>query len=182
MSDWLLVEVNRLKPWAEAISTACGEHDPRFPDLGQEDPYIMAGILLRESAAGYTGAYYPRGSLVGYGDNGNAVTPWQFDLRDQGNKAWFATDPASKTMIGQARRAVMYLREGRMMLRWAVPEVSLTQAAICAYNADVRKVLRATLAGDPDIPTTGRDYGKWVLGKARALRMVAPDLFVVNVA
>jgi hypothetical protein len=182
MSNWLDLEVQRIRIWAQAISTAVAEGDPRFQDLPPEDPYILAGILLRESGAGFASGYTPRGSLNGYGDGGHAVTPWQFDLRDRDNNTWFATSPDAKTMLGQARRAVMYLREGRMMLRWGVPEVALTQAAICAYNADPRKVLRATVRGDPDFPTTGRDYGKWVLSKARALRVVAPDLFAVSVA
>lgn len=172
----LSVEIDRLAPWVPAILLASKETDVRFPVAGAEHPFILAGMLLRESGAGYGADYVPVGSLEGWGDNHHAFSPWQFDIRDRDNLAWIAT-PEAKTREGQVRRAVYYLREGRAMLAWALSGDMLARATVAAYNGDARKVLRAALRGNPDLQTTGGDYSKWVFDKAAALYQAKPDLF-----
>jgi hypothetical protein len=175
-TDVLQMQINRLRPWVPAIRGACVP-DPAFPSGANPDPFTVAALLLRESGAGWGSGYWPAGDITGTGDGGNAVTPFQFDLRDQSNREWWEKDLAARTREGQAARAVMYLREGYEMLRWSLSGDILWRAMIAAYNGDARKVLRAARAGDPDLATTGRDYSRWVVEKAAALKERAPDLF-----
>lgn len=176
------IEVERLRPWAAVIAAMAREPDVRFPTAGAEHPFVLAGMLLRESGAGYGGGYLPAGSLIGWGDNHCAFSQWQFDKRDRDNLAWIST-PEAQTREGQVRRVVYYLREGRMMLSWALGGELLERAAVAAYNADARKVLRGALRGNPDEPTTPSyrspvgDYSRWVFDKAASLFQLAPDLF-----
>ncbi len=172
----LPVQIERLRSWAQAIAAACREADPRFPTALPENPFILAGLLLRESDAGFGAGYEPAGDLAGWGDNHHAFSQWQFDVRDADNRGWIET-PEARTREGQARRAVYYLREGRAMLAWALSGEMLERAAVAAYNADARKVLRGAQRQNPDEPTTGEDYSRWVFEKAAAIFQQRPDLF-----
>lgn len=172
----LPTEIDWLAPWVPAISLASKEPDVRFPAAGAEHPFILAGMLLRESGAGHGAGYMPSGSLVGWGDAGHAFSQWQFDRRDRDNAEWIKT-PEAATREGQVRRVVYYLREGRSMLAWALQGDVLERAAVAAYNADARKVLRGALRGNPDEATTDGNYSRWVFDKAAALWAARPELF-----
>lgn len=168
MSDILRMECVRLRPWLIYIA----KHS-YVPDI---DPFLMAGILLRESGAGYAPGYYPKGVIEGWGDNGRAYSPWQFDIRDPSNVHWIGTKE-SKTFDGQTERAAMWLYEARNMLSWALEGQTLVRGMIASYNADARKVLHCASLCDVDRCTTGRDYSQWVLDKAEALKKYNPNLF-----
>lgn len=156
--------------YRDAIRAACAA----FP----EDPFILAALGLRESDLGWGDGYEPKGSPTGWGDNGHAFGLFQLDKRYH---AAFISSSYADEPVNQAGYALKVLHATRDWLLHSLPSLagpSLMEAALCGYNADERHVLAQLQANaDPNLVTTGKDYGRWVLAKAAALRSGCISLF-----
>lgn len=163
-------DLRRLRPWVSVIRTAADEF--------AIDRFVVAGLMLRESAAGWAKPYHPKGDPCGWGDHGYAFGLFQIDRRY--HKA-FIESTAARFPLGQARYACGLLAWNRRHIMRRVRGVDpdrLTRGMLAAYNAAFHKVRRALLEGrDPDEVTTGRDYSSWVIKKAHTLRRAQPALF-----
>lgn len=163
-----------LAPYLAAIARAAAESG--------EDPYLLAGICLRESLAGWAPGYGPKGRPDGWGDKGFAFGLFQIDRRwhDAFTSSEHAADPFEQAryaciLLGEARR--QFKRSGG---RFVSPHL-VERATVAAYNAGFGAVFHAVDAGrDPDSPTTGHDYSRDVLRRAEVLRGEFPSLFAAE--
>jgi hypothetical protein len=168
----------RLKPYAAdlaKVAEECGE-----------DPYRLAGLILRETWAGWAPGYEPKGTHLGWGDHGYAFGLIQADRR------WhkrFLSSEQCQTVRGQLLYACSILRTDRRAFRNSSAcfpggdegKLLLERATYAAYNAGFGAVYHSVLLGkDPDRPTTGHDYSADVFNRAEALRRDAPDLFAAE--
>jgi hypothetical protein len=156
-------DAQRLAPYREIIAQAAAEADL--------SPAILAAVGLRETWLGWSPGYYPRGTHLGWGDQGHAWGLWQADVRSW--KSWILS-PDSMTVLGQARQAALELAANLRVLRTALPSQPgdlLLRAAVAGYNARLGAVAAKLLSGqDVDGPTTGGDYSADVMRRAEALR------------
>ena len=165
-----------LLPWRLDVIRATTEYDV--------DPFRFAGLLLRESGAGFGPAYkIPPGQPrhLGYGDHGHGHGLVQFDDRYHAEVIHSA---AFQTPIGQFRAACNLLRENwRGFLQahaFGGSGEDAWRCAFAAYNAGFGNVLHAYVVDGIDAidrPTTGHDYSKDVFQRAEVLRSEWPALF-----
>lgn len=160
----------RIAPYLADIQKACAEQPDGFPT-----PEILAGVGLRETWLGWSPGYVPRGSHLGWGDNGHGWGLWQLD--DRSHEDVILSEDLS-TVVGQARRAAWKLAANLRVLRAALPgqpDDLLQRAAVAAYNARLGAVAAQLLSGrDIDSVTTagpsGRgDYSADVFQRAQKL-------------
>lgn len=131
-----------------------------------EDPFVLAAIAERESAFGRAL------DASGRGDGGHGHGVWQIDDRYHGE---FVASGGWRDPVRSAIYAAELLRGNRAQLRVLVgDEVGvemLERAAIAAYNASLRSVVRGIReVGDPDRYTTGGNYSADVMRRAERLR------------
>jgi hypothetical protein len=112
-----------------------------------EDPYLLTALMLRESA----------GDPTAMGDNGDSRGLFQINSKYHPG---VSDDPTE-----QAGAAAGILKTSEQMFP------GNRQGAVAAYNAGPSAVKRLLDQGrNPDLATTGQDYGSWVLRRAEALR------------
>ncbi len=161
----------RVLPYRDAIRAACAAYD--------QNPFILAGVGLRESGFGWAPGYEPKGDPCGWGDKGNGFGLFQIDKRYH---ATFVESEWSKEPVNQAGYACAVLRDARAYLlkkKLGLAGRDLDEAMLCAYNAGAARVYRALRRQrDPNGVTTGGDYGRWVLVRSESLRLLDPMLFV----
>ena len=165
-----------LRPYAPDIGRACAEY--------AVDPYLLAGLLLRETGCGWGSGYVvPRGAErhCGWGDGGHGFGLVQADRRWWGD--WIDS-PKSKTPIGQFRFACALLRDNwRSFLHSASfsgHDADAWRCSVAAYNAGFGRVLHAYVTGGleaVDSVTTGHDYSRDVFNRAAVVRGEHPELF-----
>ena len=167
-------------------------------DLTGEDPFVLAGIGMRESRFGWAGPYWPKGAPDGWGDGATQENPragWAFGIFQIDRRYHRAflnrvdrADPAQQAMY-----ACGILRDNRAWFR-RNPAVRtddldhLQAMAVSAYNCGPANVARALAESSPGMPfeeavdqrTTGKDYSRWVLRFAAELRELAPELFSLD--
>ncbi len=147
-----------------------------------EDPYRLSALLYRESWCGWAPGYRPKGSWLGWGDNGYAFGPCQIDRR------WhkeFIMSAHSQDPLKQLFYACDLLRDGRLAFGRSALSLKgdeLERAVYASYNAGFGRVYHQVitglpLRGDPDAVTTGKNYSRWIFRLAEALRSCAPDLY-----
>ncbi len=146
---------------------------------GQLDVFQFAGLMLRESEAGWAPGYAPQNDPCGWGDDGHAWGLFQIDKRYH---AGFVFGPLARIPLQQALYAAGILSADRRELAQHIPVTDggtlLTLCMYDSYNAGDGSVLRAIAAGkDPDSVTTGDDYGQWIIAKAAELQGTAPAFF-----
>ena len=95
-------------------------------------PFIFSGLLLRESGATYGGGYFPKGSIIGWGDNHNGFGPFQLDKRFH---TPFINSPQSAFLPAQARYAAGILASNRLRLMRLFPLMS--EHEILAFQGEV---------------------------------------------
>lgn len=163
-------DLPKVLKYRDAMRAACAA----FP----EDPFILAALGLRESDLGWGAGYEPKGDPCGWGDNGHAFGLFQLDRRYHST---FIFSTWSADVVNQAGYALKVLHGVRDWLLHSLPELAgpkLMEASLCGYNANEVHVLAQLQAGaDPNLVTTGKDYGRWVLAKADALRSGCITLF-----
>jgi hypothetical protein len=172
--------IDRLKPYLADIRTVAEECG--------EDPYRLAGLVLRESEAGWAPTYEPKGTHLGWGDGGYAFGIIQADRRWHSR---FIHSEAAQSVRGQLLYACSILRSDRRALKNSsarfdgddAGKLLLERAAYAAYNAGFGAVYHAVLLGrDPDGPTAHHSYSADIFNRALALRRDAPDLFAPEAA
>lgn len=165
------LDLAHVLPYREKLRDVCAEQG--------FDPFVLAGLGLRESGLGTCAGYAPKGPL-GWGDQGHAFGLFQIDKRFH---APFLATPASQTVEGQARYALALLQGNAASLGHLVPGLAparALEATLCGYNASLTRVVNLVRSGqDPNLATTGKDYGRWVVAKAAELREACPTLFDV---
>lgn len=166
-------DLQRVLPYRDIVAAACAAF--------VYDPYLLAGIGLRESGFGWAPGYHPKGKPDGLGDGGHAFGLFQIDKRYH---ASFLALPESQEPINQAGYACALLHDARLyLLRAKLPltEAKLMEGTLCCYNANERHVLRQLAQGlDPNDVTTDKNYGRWVIAKGAELRRLDPRLFILN--
>lgn len=166
-------DLRRLEPYLADLRQAAQEEG--LP------PQIVAAICLRESLAGW--ALTPKGTHLGFGDNGHGWGLMQCDLR-----TW---EPALRglvpgvdlaTPLGQFRLAARHLASSERLLRLVFPRfdaLMIRRGTIASYNARIGAVAAQLSTGrDPDAvtsigPSGLPDYSRDVL--ARAYRLEQRD-------
>lgn len=168
---------DRLAPYVADIARACEESGV--------DPYLLSGIILRESGAGWAPGYLvPEGMErhLGWGDHKHAFGLVQADVRYWSN---WVHSMHSKTPIGQFRFACGLLRDN---WRDFIHSASFAgrdpseawRCSVAAYNAGFGRVLHIYVTEGIDAIdsiTTGKDYSADVLQRADVLRGEHPGLF-----
>ncbi len=161
-------DVRRAQRWIFILNTASKEV--------KLDPFVFAALMLRESGGG--ALLEPKDDPCGLGDHGWAFGLFQIDKRYHSE---FMRSEAKRWPLVQARYACALLARNREALLRSFPTLAdgrLTAAMLCAYNAPLYKVRRALDAGaDPDVVTTGKNYGSWIMKKAERLRSAEPSMF-----
>lgn len=158
-------------------------HLGTLEDVGlicKRDPALLAAVMLRETWAGWAPGYEPPGDHNGKGDHGHGRGLFQID--DRGPFKHLIPAPGVDWPVEtQAYAACEVLEDAELKLRAhfpSLPAAALEEAMLCAYNAGVDRVGRQIQQGlDPNLVTTGRDYGRNVLARRAALRAKAPDRF-----
>jgi hypothetical protein len=141
-----------------------------------EDTALLCAISLRETWAGWAPGYFPKGSAAGRGDDGHGFGLFQID--DRGPYGHLPRECPEAAPDLQARWACAVLRDARSDLSEFKAHPLYEQAVLCAYNAGAPRVLRSLRIGvDPDLVTTGRNYGTDVLARRITLRLEHPDVF-----
>lgn len=172
------LELSRLAPYVPAIASACAG--------SPIDPFDVAGLVFRESACSFTLA--PKGDPFGYGDKGHGFSIVQLDDRSNADLIAEILALAKRDREAALQRVfvecVDYLVESLDLFsnsrRAPLAGGMLRRAMLASYNADMRKVYRKAKRGlDPDLVTTGKDYGRWIEGKSLAIRKASPKLFEV---
>jgi hypothetical protein len=142
---------------------------------------LIASICFRESLFGEalsprgawgTGDWTP-GEAIGHGrglmqiddrphlELGQVAVNWLQEVGPTGVLLW--KDAGAYIQFG-----AFVLSVGRAMLDWTLARDAGLMAHVCGYNADLRKILAAVRAGaDPNLLTSGRNYGTDVVDKAR---------------
>lgn len=178
-------DLERLQPYCAEIARACEEYGV--------DPFLVAGLLLRETGCGWGAGYVvPAGKPrhLGWGDDPDGRGPrpphafglGQFDIRYH---ASFVGSEQAQTPIGQFRKICSLLVEAR---RGFIHSASFAgkdrdqawRCALAAYNASFGCVLRAYVLGGIDAVdsvTAGKNYSSDIIAKAARLRAMRPDLF-----
>lgn len=162
---------DRLAPYVADIARACAACG--------EDPFLLAGLILRESGAGWASGYEPKGSHLGWGDHGYAFGLIQADRR--WHKPFIYSEQA-QTPFGQFMYALALHRSNRRGFlasagNFQDPDL-LKRSILAAYNAGFGRVDHAVIMGDdPDSVTTGRNYAADVIHRAEVLRGEWPTLF-----
>ncbi len=175
----------RLEPLLPVIRAVCAAED--------EDPALVAAVLDRESLVGRAlqCVAFPERPLLGWGDRRvgpggrakyHAFGGCQADLGVaelvlRGVLPGFDLT----TTEGQARWICRHLASSRLLLRLSFPALvgdALEEAALCAYNASIGGVVAALEEGkDPNLWTTGGDYGRDVVARRDKLRRDHPGAF-----
>lgn len=161
----------RLAPYVEDIARACDE-------AGQ-DPFVFAGLILRESGAGWAPGYEPKGKPDGWGDHGYGFGLCQLDRRWHSG---FVKSADAARPLAQFRYACSILLHDRRSFQHSAASFSdpdyLLRCTLAAYNAGWGRVYHcAVLNNDPDSVTTGGDYARDVISRAECLRGEFPRLF-----
>lgn len=130
---------------------------------------MMAGLGWRESRLGLMLA------RDGSGDNEHGWGPWQADIR-----SWPAEVAAIRALVVGSDKwwvACLQLCAG-IYLSAAAEYPGRLEAGACRYNCSHPGVEMGLVAGDPNLHTTGHDYGRSVMGwvNARWPEMPAPSL------
>jgi hypothetical protein len=167
--------------------------EPYLPDFAEsalvegEDTALLAAICLRETWAGWAPGYTPKGSYLGRGDGGHGWGLLQID--DRGPYAHLPKECPEATPMLQARWACSVLRDARKYLAEFKPHPLWERGCVAAYNAGAPKIAKVLarwhpgmpLEGhpelDPDLCTTGKNYGADVLRRRDLLRAVHRDRF-----
>lgn len=156
--------------------------EPYLPDFAEaallegEDAALLAAICLRETWAGWAPGYRPKGSYLGHGDGGHGFGLFQMD--DRGPYKHLPRECPEATPFLQARWACQVLRDARVELAEFRGLAVFEVATICRYNASLASVTRALRVGvDPNLATTGHNYGADVLRRRDLLRTVHRDRF-----
>lgn len=141
-----------------------------------EDTALLAAICLRETWAGWAPGYEPKGESNGRGDRGHGFGLFQID--DRGPYAYLPREAPEASPGLQARWACQVLRDARADLTKFRTNALFERAVVCAYNAGSPRVARALeIHVDPDLCTTGGDYGTDVLARRQILRRDYPERF-----
>lgn len=138
---------------------------PQDEELGRRLIPILLGIGSRETAWGTSRALDKPGP-GGRGDKGHGHGLMQID--DRSHREYLLTgtwaDPASNIAYG----ASVLLQSAAYLRRKGLVDPLLTLGAIAGYNAGPGRVLAFIKRGDaPDKATTGGDYARDVLRRAR---------------
>jgi hypothetical protein len=151
------------------------------------DAALLAGVMLRETLAGFAPGYVPRGAANGRGDGGHGRGLFQLD--DRGPYFHLVPwDGAGWPVIDQARAAIAVLEDARAELQPVRLNPQFTLAVVCRYNASFKRIMqRLEACESPDLATTpgpfllngpGRgDYGSDVLARRARLLAAAPEAF-----
>lgn len=152
---------------------------------GEVKERLMA-LCYRESLC--TFALDPPGSVVGWGDNGNAFGPFQVDKRyhadfikaELGRYAWAVKEGQRYDAQNQANYACQVLRDARYWIKKnsGLSSDPLERATYAAYNAGPYSVVSATRTGAQnvpletrvDMPTTGKNYSASIFSMASILQ------------
>lgn len=154
---------------------------------GENKERLMA-LCWRESLCSF--ALDPKGSVLGWGDHGNAFGPFQVDKRyhadfikaELGRAAWCEKENLPYTAAGQAFYACDLLRANREWFKRSASSFSgdlLERATYAAYNAGVGAVRKSLLlnSNSPggsnlavDLPTTGKNYSASIWAVASVLQ------------
>lgn len=161
-------DLARLEPYLSEFAEAALEEG--------EDTALLAALTLRETWAGWAPGYSPLGSPTGRGDHGHGFGLFQID--DRGPYAYLPKGSPDASPGLQARWACKVLKDARKELARFREHPLFERAVICAYNAGSPRVARALqIRVDPDLCTTGGDYGTDVLATKELLRVEHPDRF-----
>jgi hypothetical protein len=138
------------------------------------DVPLLAGVTLRETWSGWAPGYTPLGDYNGKGDGGHGRGLWQID--DRGPFRHLIPQPGTDWLpFDQALAAITVLIAAREELahhRGRITPALFELACVCRYNAALANVDRALCIGvDPNLVTTGKNYGRDVL--ARRARLLA---------
>lgn len=158
------------RPYFEPIRIACRMRTP------EEDPALVVAIGLRETWLGTCPGYEPKGPS-GRGDGGHGRGLFQID--DRGPfKHLIAEDGEEWSAYVQAQAACTVLATAREELRGFEAFPDFEVAVVCRYNAALANVLAALqVRRDPNLVTTGKDYGRDVLQLRAQLRAAFPETF-----
>jgi len=164
----------RIQPYLADITAAAIAQGVR--------PSVLAGVCSRETWFGWAPGYTPRGTHLGFGDNGEGFGLFQADRKTKAREIIGGdldlprgqADLAAKELAGNYRLLGLLFPQ--------MPHAMLEQAMCSAYNAWLGKVAGQIAAGrNPDEVTTpgpsGRgDYGSDVLQRADRLLRDIPAL------
>lgn len=168
MRDLVSEDFERLLPYLSDFAEAAL--------MEGEDTALLCAVCIRETWAGWAPGYVPAGSPTGRGDHGHGFGLFQID--DRGPYAYLPKEAPSATAHLQARWACWVLRDMRNELSRFKRHPLYERAVVCAYNAGSPRVGRALEIGvDPDLCTTGGDYGTDVIATRQMLRAAYPERF-----
>ncbi|KAM8877074.1 lysozyme g-like [Synchiropus picturatus] len=145
-------DLERMKKYYDMIKEVADEWNV--------DPYLIAGIISRESRAG-------NALVKGWGDHGNAFGLMQVDKRYHTPKGKWN----GKSHLDQATEILVdFIDEIKKMYpKWGGGKQ--LRGALAAYNKGPNNVRKAVLEGrDIDYYTTGQDYSSDVLARAQWYR------------
>jgi hypothetical protein len=165
------VRADWVSPYAEAIRAGVDAFalDRKCP---AEDWRLLAAVGLRETWLGRAPGYAPAGDPDGSGDGGHGRGFWQID--DRGPYKGLI-HPAPWPVVAQVIAACQVVHDARVELARFKSAPQYEQGVLCAYNAGSPAVARRLAAGqDPDLATTGTDYGSDVLRVYAALQKAMP--------
>lgn len=159
------------RPYVQDIALACLERSP------VEDTALVVAIGLRETWLGTCPGYVPLFSHNGRGDGGHGRGLFQID--DRGPfKHLIPPDGEDWPPFVQAQAACVVLAAARDELAEFRGTSVFEVAVACRYNAALANVQRAVRIGvDPNLVTTGKDYGRDVLALRDGLRRLYPTTF-----
>jgi hypothetical protein len=181
MPDDPRTDLLRLQPYLQDFALAALAEE--------EDTALLCAIALRETWAGWSPGYvlpYPGAPRwLGRGDNGHGYDFFQID--DRGPYAYLPREAPEASPELQARWACWVLRDNRVALAVLRGHPLWERAVICAYNNGGPKVggrntyeaVRHALqiGVNPDLVTTGQDYGSDVQRRRDKLRREHPEVF-----
>jgi hypothetical protein len=161
------------RPYVEDVALACLGRNP------VEDTALVLAIGMRETWLGTCVGYEPKGRN-GRGDGGHGRGLFQID--DRGPfKHLVPPDGEDWPVFVQAQAACQVLSTARRELQEFQSTLAPTlweTAVVCRYNSALSAVQWALRNGeDPNIVTTGKDYGRDVLTLRDTLRSTFPAVF-----
>jgi hypothetical protein len=161
------------QPYVQDIARACLAQEPH------EDNALVVAIWARETHIGTCPGYAPKGPN-GRGDGGHGRGLGQIDDRGPW-KHLIPPDGTDWTPFEQAMATCTVLSGARQELadfRGALSPRAWDETVVCRYNAALVNVRWAITNGrDPNLVTTGRDYGRDVLALRDKLRAAFPATF-----